>query len=108
MKTTYVYACGPIDCWNGWTPFRKHSVTDDKELAGSLLKRAIPIAERDLGFEVGDFKGEIFVAPLPCGDHDCKFMAAWKDHSETTFIASPFRLPWLVSAGARMAAQSEA
>lgn len=103
-----VYCLNPIDFWHGWmseAEYRKQIIENygrDLHQAASewdeyldFKEKAFELAKR-LGWE-GDIRGGDTpdIAGLPA---DGKFMLGWKqDNNGTTFIASPFRLPWLES-----------
>jgi hypothetical protein len=105
----WVYCLTPIDWWTG-----AHTVSDyesaivadhgradaSEQVKGALSKfrnfldKAKAIAP---GWE-GDIREGPFVLPVPPRDpaEGLQFMVAWKqENNGTTFLASPFRLPWL-------------
>jgi|SRR6516164_6932518 hypothetical protein len=103
-----VYELGPIDMWFGWTPLQKVLAIASKPFsergdwchhsAGKLeyaLAHAQQLAKL-LGWERDMREGPYF-SPLPENDTDpAAFLLAWKqDNNGTTFVASPYRLPWL-------------
>ena len=71
------------------------------------MARASTIAEyeklRDEAFELarakgweGDTRQGPFIAGIPTGDYTTGILIAWKQgNNGITFIASPFKLPWL-------------
>ena len=101
----YVYECGPIDWWHGWSTIEQAiSNTDEnvngfrvfvgkasddlRELEGTALARFI-----DKGWE-GD--GEAMVTAIPTGADTCQLVIAVKQNNNgTTWIASEISLPWL-------------
>jgi hypothetical protein len=95
-----VYQVVPIDCWDLWKPLYPALTEMKKELmhgdAGIILNdlcMAFMLA-RKLGWEgdIRSFEGGPYIAALPAGGH----VIAWKqDNNGTTFIASPFELPWI-------------
>lgn len=107
----FVYQVSPIDFWNGWIGEKEflmsyvedhtHGRYADLDMLAHRIKEystfregALALAKR-AGWE-GDIRDGPYVAAMPYGDCESKFMIAWKQSSDgTTFIASPFRLPWL-------------
>jgi hypothetical protein len=86
----YVYDCLPLDDWSGWQPLDY----SQKELR-DLFYQGLALASHCLAWQ-GDLREGPFTTPLPCGNPSCKFMVGWKQDSKgTTFIVSPFPLPWL-------------
>ena len=104
----YIYAIAPIDFWNGWQSAEEIVSLDhnfdwineikfvDPDSYFSFLRKAKHAALM-AGWE-GDMSDGPYISMLP-DDGDpgpCKFMIAWKQSNNgTTFIASPFELPWL-------------
>jgi hypothetical protein len=100
-----VYCLPPIDFWAGWQKISDVYRIETPDEVGfyefrdpdewrRLWAQAKPLAQR-LGWE-GDFREGPFVSVLPTGDCDCSILIAWKqDNNGTTFVASPYRLPWL-------------
>ncbi len=91
----YVYECGPIDHWQGWTPLP--TFLRDEFIDPGQVGRMLQAIARSTRWE-GDFRaGEApRVSALPVGDPDCALLLAVKqDNNGTTFIASEVRLPWL-------------
>ena len=101
----FVYKVAPIDDWTGW---RKLTEAASETHSGgppcgpsfrTLLARlldACEIARREHNWE-GDISimGGPYWIPLPPGRDD-KFLIAWKQSNDgTSFVASPFALPWL-------------
>lgn len=110
----YVYHTNPIDFWDGWQrPSEVFKVGDHYYAQGPIepsyltpklweetWERAKAGALK-LGWE-GDIREGPYIAmcPIPDGgpeyNGDGTFFVAWKqDNNGETFIASPFRLPWL-------------
>jgi hypothetical protein len=108
-----VYRVGFIDFWNGWRdvcevfgkidqdlPWEANCL--DERLLLPFLGEALHAAAVDLGW-AGDFKGsagvKASVLPPPDPDGwgpDNPFLLAWKQSNNgETFIASPYRLPWV-------------
>ena len=113
----FVYAMGPIDDWTGWRkPEELFRARIDTSAAASPMADDDPHGDfephrwaqawtsaragaRELHWE-GDIRpGEgPFVTMLPSAEPGVTtpFIIAWKqDNNGMTFIASPFRLPWL-------------
>lgn len=93
----------PIDWWPGWTSIDglrrdanrlwEWGVELPSQLPPELDTRIPAQVATELGWE-GD--GEWKCAPLPTDDGYCKLMFAVKQSNNgTTFIVSPFDLPWL-------------
>ena len=101
-----VYCLIPIDFWQGWhRPSALFRVADDIINDGihdpDDWKRQWELAQAiatDMGWE-GDIREGPYVTVIPDqpGNYsDPPILIAWKqDNNGTTFIASPFRLPWL-------------
>lgn len=98
----FVYELSPIDFWDGWTRYsemleRSRSIPgngiSDNELE-KLFRRAKNAARR-VGWD-GDMREGPYVSGLPSNE-SCPFlMFAWKqDNNGTSFVTSPFELPWL-------------
>ena len=103
----FAYARAAIDFWPGWlaeSEFReqlsREYAPDDasKVWAGYQHFRAGAMeAARKIGWE-GDIRSGPFVSGLPTGEtaDDGHVMIAWKqDNNGDTFVAAPYRLPWL-------------
>lgn len=104
----FVYCLPPIDWWPGWITQSEykaeiikwhghdlHVAADEWDKFLEFRTQAYALAKK-LGWE-GDIRGgdEPDVAPLPA-ESNCTFMLGWKqDNNGTTFIASPYELPWL-------------
>lgn len=101
-----VYRLAPIDFWVGWNHkndlFREITTEElayefrDIEEWNWLWAVASALARR-IGWE-GDIREGPYVSMLPNAgcDPECSVLIAWKqDNNGTTFIASPYRLPWL-------------
>jgi len=100
----FVHVHMPIDFWEGWLTEDqyKNQLNGDDDMA-----RASTIAEyeklRDEAFELarakgweGDTRQGPFIAGIPTGDYTTGILVAWKQgNNGITFIASPFKLPWL-------------
>jgi hypothetical protein len=121
----FVYVIDAIDDWTGWHKvvdargdFGDESISEEHMLAGgehrwgprfgelmTRFREGAQIARTRVGWE-GDVRGGMhsasgpFWVPIPTGD-SCKteFLIAWKqDNNGTTFVISPFALPWLEEA----------
>jgi hypothetical protein len=109
-----VYELGPIDAWYGWTPFEEalaKASQNFEEQLDSDFNRMCAIRPQELhdglakarrlakllGDDVEDLREGPYFAPLPHGGgYDGAFLLAWKrDANGITFVASPYRLPWL-------------
>lgn len=98
MSRYYVYATGPIDFWQGWNkPDDKYA---DIGRVHFILERfsEVAVLAHDKGWE-GDIREGPYWIPVPFDDSGrCDVILAWKqDNNNTTFVASPVRLPWLSS-----------
>jgi len=95
----FVYVMSPIDFWEGW-------LTEDEikdRLHRDDLKRYLARKEKALelagarGWE-GDFRQGPFFSTIPMDDgaSGCEVLVGWKqDNNGTTFVVSPYQLPWL-------------
>jgi hypothetical protein len=105
-----VYCLAPIDEWIGWNHKNdvfKEIITEelayefrDIEEWNRLWAQASELG-RQVGWE-GDIREGPYVSmlPNPGGDPQCSVLIAWKqDNNGTTFVASPYRLPWLDEGG---------
>ena len=99
MTKLYTYVLGPIDFWEGWmapetlgaSPYRDLAAwgPDDVMARLSVAKDAATAA----GWE-GD--GQFHLSMLPMQDVQCEVVVAIKQNNNgTTFIMSPFEMPWL-------------
>jgi hypothetical protein len=112
MTALHVYQVGPIDWWGGWTPLpellaRPNAIDDPWPHSGRSMQARWEFAQtiaRHLGWP-GDIRQGPFACPLPNGDIDCgEYLIAWKeDNNGTTYVASPYRLPWLEGGNNRWA-----
>jgi hypothetical protein len=105
----FVYARAAIDFWPGWMTekdFRANLANVYNVQGGSaewtkygtFRAKAYELAKK-AGWE-GDIREGPYVAGLPTHEtaDDGHFMIAWKqDNNGDTFVASPYRLPWLES-----------
>jgi hypothetical protein len=96
-----VYNVGIIDHWTGWQK-PADLMRDDPHGAFSRqefeqrLARAHDIA-RTLGWE-GDGSPLITAIPDAPDSYESEYLIGWKQSNNgTTFIASPFELPWLAA-----------
>src|SRR5262245_24164841 len=110
-----VYQIDPIDTWGGWKLLKDVLAEIDLSTeqrdevkawtdhyaynSGALLdalKQAHHLATL-LDIEANDVREGPYLAPLP--ENNCcptAFLLAWKqDNNGTTYIASPYPLPWL-------------
>jgi hypothetical protein len=98
----FVYELPPIDFWQGWTPesrwpegeddpFYEYGLNDEEAAADLALAKGL--ATR-CGWE-GD--GEWRMAGLPRDDVAAPtyMLAVKQQNNGTTFIISPYELPWL-------------
>ena len=104
----YVYCLNPIDFWNGW-----HLASDVVcvDMTFDYANETVQINAEDffpkftlakfgarkLGWEE-DISWGPFISALPVDDAGgpCPIIIAWKQSNNgTTFVASPFELPWL-------------
>jgi hypothetical protein len=110
-----VYQLAPIDFWYGWTSYEDALVAARRDhLADGETDKWCPASPaeltatfnraRNLARQLDGGPGESlrndegpYLCPLPlddCGSYS--FLLAWKlENNGTTFIASPFALPWL-------------
>jgi hypothetical protein len=102
----HVYALGPIDNWTGWLPEEEFLQLEEPEYGRPnaddyhAFKKKAELRAAEAGWEgdIRNWRNGPFVAPLPVnyGDGTIRYMIAWKqDNNGTTFVASPFPLPWL-------------
>ena len=99
----FVYKIPPIDYWDGWlsedeylarAKAHKNQLKDDirKSKQESLIK-----AIQELECKGGAYEG-YFLSAIPRGDgtNGHGFLLAWKQlENGSTFVASPYELPWL-------------
>ncbi|PSS59873.1 hypothetical protein C6558_36235 [Ensifer sp. NM-2] len=99
----FVYKLGPIDFWNGWLSAADFVAETENVDANYNEETFLPFVEkaqdlaRGIGWE-GDMRSGPFVSALPNPDSGnlSDFILAWKqDNNGTTFVASPYELPWL-------------
>ena len=104
----FLYAISHIDFWPGWMTETEFLASLDEEWNSRLARhryeeqraKALTLARRR-GWE-GDFAVGLLIAGIPPGRGDTwgKWIYGWKQSSNgTTFIASPYRLPWLEEDG---------
>jgi hypothetical protein len=97
----FLYVLSPIDDWSGWTVVDDHMATLDDRDAEIFLETFTPAKnaiEAHGWFEHDTHTYPWFIAPLPSTDGDgyCEWMVATKiTNNGTTFLVSPYRLPWL-------------
>jgi hypothetical protein len=106
----HVYAISPIDIWVGWTPFLQFLLNTDgskipygKNGLFDRLCHALKIAS-SMGWE-GDFSNGPFISAIPAddGENIPDLLFAWKQSNNgTTFIVSPYALPWMSNAKHRV------
>ncbi len=95
----YVYVVGPIDYWPAWIsidtpPVEDYPVGKYAEARHALLEHA-KRRFHEAGWE-GDIRMGPFFAGLPTSDITGVVMVGLKqDNNGTTFIWSPYALPWL-------------
>lgn len=107
----FLYTLGPIDSWIGWSTEAEYKASEatqgdydrDEALARfeETKTQALDLGRR-AGWE-GDFSVGPMVAGLPNrgGDTISGILIGWKQQNDgTTFVASPYRLPWLDEDGA--------
>jgi hypothetical protein len=107
-----VYRLDPIDWWNGWHRVEDLFEKQDDPEEGSATKlrtkelwpflaEAFHAAREWLGWEGDVSDGDLWATVLPPTEGfgwgpDMPFVLAWKQKNNgTTFIASPYRLPWV-------------
>lgn len=115
LRVFWVYECSPIDNWWGWTPLTtvlqssKENNDLEEEGLGAYIEdwRGFPFEK--LALEASTAKlliqkhtlwegdGHWQVAPLPNPDQCTSelLFAVKQSNNGTTFLCSPFRLPWL-------------
>ena len=98
----HVYHMSPIDHWAGW----QHPADVFAPVEESHDRHTIPQWEdawdqaRELARQIG-WEGDVAIGPrvsmLPADDFKpAPFIIAWKQSNNgSTFVASPFPLPWL-------------
>jgi len=98
-----VYHINPIDFWEGWQkpsavfstdtffPFRNPSYEVERWV--KMWAKAQELAKK-VGWE-GDVSAGPFVSGIP-DDSETAIIIGWKqDNNGSTFIATPFEMPWL-------------
>lgn len=103
----YVYCGNPIDFWTGWMTEAEYLATletvdfdgnpTNEGLAAYYTRLgAAQVLAKRVGWE-GDMRQGPFVSGLPTPDSpNSEFLIGWKqDNNGTTFVASPYELPWL-------------
>ena len=99
MTKLFTYVMGPIDCWEGWNsdndiasaPYRDVAYWGPDTVREQLL--AAEEAARSAGWE-GD--GNPRITMLPIDETHCEIVIALKQgNNGTTFIITPFEMPWL-------------
>lgn len=96
----YVYAGCPIDFWSGWMPEAEYlaalAANEEDQATYYMRLGAAQVLAKRLGWE-GDMRQGPFVSGLPAPDSPySEFLIGWKQSNNgTTFIASPYELPWL-------------
>lgn len=99
MTELYTYVMGPIDSWEGWmspdelasSPYREVSAWGPDDVRERLI--AAEGAARTAGWE-GD--GSARFSMLPQDNVTCEVVVAIKQgNNGTTFIMTPFEMPWL-------------
>jgi hypothetical protein len=99
----HVYVLGPIDWWPAWTSLDAPLVEEfasESDRAGQRqqLEALLEYAKarfREAGWE-GDVRMGPFFAGLPTDDVTGEVMVGLKQgNNGTTFIWSPYELPWL-------------
>ena len=102
-----IYACGPIDWWYGWTPLEQvlekamsRPGFPDFPLRAADIHERLQQARRFCPFKDSELRqgeGGPWFCPLPLDDPgNYEFLLAWKlDNNGTTYVVSPFQLPWL-------------
>lgn len=102
----FLYTLSPIDTWSGWSTEDEYKASEatqndyDRPYALEQFEKAkaqaLELGKR-AGWE-GDFSVGPMVAGLPNrgGDTMSGILIGWKQQNDgTTFVASPYRLPWL-------------
>ncbi len=100
----FAYALTPIDHWTGWmseaeflSQLGEGYMPVDESAYLATKDRALDLA-RSAGWE-GDIRQGPFIAGLPTNDEHL-FLLGWKqDNNGTTYIVSPYRLPWVEAEG---------
>jgi hypothetical protein len=113
----YAYRGGPIDWWVGWQrysdaiagkyPDGGENPKDDVRLwsrSFELARGQAQVAFARLGWDMNLRYGDLFVTAAPYSHDDSSvfdgiIIAAKQDNNGTTFVWSPFPLPWLLDAG---------
>lgn len=102
-----VYMIDPIDFWVGWMTENEFKANIDLRYWGPnerkhawneylTLKWKALGAARNVGWE-GDIREGPLISAIPSADGDVRYIIAWKqDNNGTTFVATPYPLPWLV------------
>jgi hypothetical protein len=110
----FVYDAGIIDDWYGWRSFSETHPIAGVGSAPDELRRRLELtgaAAREMGWEGNVREGAgPYWAPIPLPDEPgaSDFIIAWKqDNSGSTFVASPYRLPWFAGCACREVASRE-
>ena len=97
-RTNWLYEIGPIDYWTGWTPLEQVKVNNysDKEYEDleSDAEFAKVLIEKYTSWE-GD--GRWYVSGMPTSEYSNSLLmfAVKQSNNGSTFICTPFPLPWL-------------
>jgi hypothetical protein len=93
----FAYARAAIDFWPGWlTEEQFKAAIQSVAEYEDFRDKAFALA-KEVGWE-GDIREGPFIAGIPTHEtaDDGHFIIAWKqDNNGDTFVASPYRLPWL-------------
>ena len=104
-KKFYIYSLPPIDWWHGFQAVGDYIEHMKSELNAfgdtfnttrfiSDLMELAPLFAR-AGWE-GDIREGVYLAGLPTDEPDTELIFALKQKNNgSTFIASPYRLPWI-------------
>lgn len=99
----FIYNMAPIDHWQGWLTVPEAAAklcASAEEPEDALRGLADELAEakqlaKAAGWE-GDMREGPYVTFLPNNDNGVACVIAWKqDNNGSTFVASPYQLPWL-------------
>lgn len=99
MRTVYVYLVSPIDYWEGFVLEESFDVsrTHKPGQYEAFRAKAFEVAKKNLSWD-GDISVGPFISMIPDGNWsaDALPLLVWKQSGNgSTFVASPYPLPWL-------------
>jgi hypothetical protein len=100
MTKLHVYVLGPIDFWEGWIAPETLGASGNFEVSAwhpdDVLAR-LDEAKKAASAAGWEGDGDFHLSMLPMRDsHQCEALVAIKQgNNGTTFIITPFEMPWL-------------